>query len=124
MISESHTTEAFKDYINSASHMYASLFNYEHSMESFDHYATENNTLVSVDNSTGLNTQIESTMRREDGKTGWVCIVCGKTAQKSNIAQHIEAKHLEGVSYTCTLRGKDSRSADGLRLPRSKDHRN
>ena len=103
--------------------MSTSLFNDDHSMESFDHYATENNTLISVDNSTGLNTQIESMMRKEDGKTGWVCIVCGKTAQKSNIAQHIEAKHVEGVSHPCTLCGKVSRSAHGLRLQRTKDHR-
>ena len=86
-------------------------------------FMTEKNSVASIDDTNELTMQIRSLMRKEGGKTGWVCQVCGKTAQKSNIAQHIESNHMEGVSHTCTLCGKISKSADGLRQHRSKEHK-
>ena len=77
-----------------------------------------------IDNTNVIAEQIRSMMRKEGRKTGWVCQVCGKTAKKSNIAQHIESKHMDGFSHTCTVCGKISKSADSLRHHRSKEHRN
>jgi hypothetical protein len=45
----------------------------------------------------------------------YVCQVCGKEGQKINIKDHIEAKHLEGISIPCSLCEKTFRSRDGLR---------
>ena len=45
----------------------------------------------------------------------YVCQVCGKEGQKINIKDHIEAKHLEGISIPCSLCEKTFRSRDGHR---------
>ena len=79
---------------------------------------------TTVDGTNIIAEQIRSMMRKESGKKGWVCQVCGKTAKKSNIAQHIESNHTEGFSHTCNTCGKTSKSADGLRHHRTKEHRN
>ena len=82
------------------------------SMNSMDQFA---NSVDSVDDENDLKMQISSMMRKEDGKTGWICQSCGKNSTKSNIAQHIESMHMGRVLYRCTLCGKRNRSADGLR---------
>merc|ERR1712129_74790 len=51
-----------------------------------------------------------------------ICKVCGKEGQSANIKTHIEGNHINGVSHTCNLCGKVSRSRDGLRQHISNNH--
>ena len=58
------------------------------------------------------------------GRAAIICKVCGKEGQRSNIWNHIEAKHVTSdVSYTCDLCGKGSKSRNGLFLHKSIYHR-
>ena len=58
------------------------------------------------------------------GRPAIICKVCGKEGQRSNIWNHIEAKHVTcDVSYTCDLCGKSSKSRNGLFLHKSIYHR-
>merc|ERR1739844_329826 len=61
-----------------------------------------------------LDDRIRSLMEDGDanfgGKHGKVCKVCGKQDKQSNIKQHIEANHITGVTHTCAICGKSSRS--------------
>ena len=41
--------------------------------------------------------------------TAWACNVCGKTASRFHMREHIEGKHVEGLSYTCDLCGSNYR---------------
>ena len=100
-----------KEEINSESSMSTIVVNEDYSMDSVDQFVTGNNLYVAVDDTNEFTMHIRSMMRKEDGRTGWVCHVCGKTAQKSNIAQHIESKHMEGVSYTLTTAPTVAKSA-------------
>ena len=42
------------------------------------------------------------------------CKVCGKEGKGSNIKDHIEANHIEGIFLPCNLCGKTFRSRKGL----------
>ena len=51
-----------------------------------------------------LNSMMEKTSRRNsDGRPIYVCKLCGKEAKNQHIKNHIEYKHLEGVSIPCNL---------------------
>ena len=53
----------------------------------------------------------------------WTCNVCGKEGQRANIKTHIEANHIvSNVSHSCDICGKISRSRDGLRQHKAKEH--
>ena len=52
-----------------------------------------------------------------------VCKICGKEGQWVAIRDHIEAKHLEGVSLVCDQCGKTSKSMHGLRLHKNLIHK-
>ena len=56
-----------------------------------------------------------STKRRgkKDGKLR-VCKVCGKEGPRTTIRNHIEAKHIIGVSHNCDLCGKISKTKNAL----------
>ena len=60
----------------------------------------------------------------EGGKHGRarICKVCGKEGQMANIRDHIEANHITGISHTCNICGKSSRSRVGLRFHVAKYH--
>ena len=53
------------------------------------------------------------------------CKVCGKieTKFKKNMRNHIEAKHIEGVSHPCSQCGKIFRSRESIRLHVFKFHK-
>merc|ERR1712129_554774 len=51
-----------------------------------------------------------------------ICKVCGKEGQMINIRDHIEANHITGVSHTCNICGKSSRSRGGLRVHVARYH--
>ena len=58
-------------------------------------------------------------------KRAKICTVCGKEGYLKDIKQHIEAKHVEGVSVPCNLCDKilRSRKAFSYRISRNhKDH--
>ena len=52
-----------------------------------------------------------------------ICKICGKEGQTVAIRDHIEAKHLEGISLPCNVCGKTFRSRHTLRLHKSAQHR-
>ena len=52
----------------------------------------------------------------------FVCKVCGKEGQKTNIKDHIEANHIEGISIPCSLCEKTFRSRDSLRHHYKRSH--
>jgi len=49
-----------------------------------------------------------------------VCKVCGKEGQMGDIQRHIEGIHITGVSHTCNICGKTSRTRDGMRKHKCK----
>merc|ERR1712204_115961 len=51
-----------------------------------------------------------------------ICKVCGKEGLMHHIKDHIEAHHITGVSHTCDICGKTSRSTHGLRMHKSNNH--
>jgi len=73
--------------------------------------STETVSKVSVD-------ELESTIlamvdKTEDGL--YTCSVCGKTDSiKGNLKNHIESKHIEGISFPCGQCGKQLRSRNAL----------
>ena len=52
----------------------------------------------------------------------YICKICGKEGRRSQIKEHIEANHLEGISIPCNLCEKILRSRSGLKKHNSKHH--
>ena len=52
-----------------------------------------------------------------------ICKVCGKEGQPSHIRDHIEANHLEGISISCDVCGKATRTRANLRQHKAKFHK-
>ena len=52
------------------------------------------------------------------------CKVCGKEGQAANILTHIESNHITtgNISHSCDICGKISRSRNGLRMHKEKEH--
>ena len=69
-----------------------------------------------------LNETLSKMMRYEDG--GYLCLQCGKrTPGKSFMRNHIEGKHIEGISHPCNQCGKTFRSRNSLRSHISQHHK-
>ena len=86
--------------------------------------------LVSVETHQ-LDEQIKSMMTMTEKKMTigsttqgvYACNVCGKEDKISNIKTHIEANHIDSnISHSCDICGKISRSRDGLRQHKNKEH--
>ena len=75
-----------------------------------------------------LDEQINSMMTEKELIPGrsyktYACNVCGKEDKISNIKTHIEANHIDSnISHSCDICGKISRSRNGLRLHKAKEH--
>jgi hypothetical protein len=71
----------------------------------------------------GLDATVNSMMEKnDDGKR--VCKVCGKIARdKGHMRDHIEGKHINGVSHPCSLCGKSFRSRNSLGSHISQAHK-
>ena len=78
-----------------------------------------------------LDEQIKSMMTRTEkkmtsgntSKAAFACNQCGKEGQWQNIRTHIEANHIaNNISHSCDICGKVSRSRDGLRKHKTKEH--
>ena len=67
-----------------------------------DIYVIESSTdMVPFDKSDDVDYQVTSMMTRNNDSK-WSCTVCGKIVRdKTNLYQHIEANHIEGVSHPC-----------------------
>ena len=63
------------------------------------------------------------TTERKEGQSVWTCQVCGKkTKSNTNIRDHIEAHHIEGISLPCNFCEKIFRSRSSLRMHKSSSH--
>ena len=62
-------------------------------------------------------------VRSADGN-GFVasCNVCGKQTPSRNMRTHIEGNHITGISHTCDLCGKVSRSKEATRKHKIRHH--
>ena len=62
---------------------------------------------------------IESMIEQRVG--GFSCIKCGYTSKRiSNVKDHIERKHIEGMEYPCTSCDKVFRSSNAIRIHKIK----
>ena len=52
----------------------------------------------------------------------FTCKKCGKEGKQGDIKRHIEANHVTGVTHTCDICGKTSRSKNGLRQHKVNNH--
>ena len=63
-------------------------------------------------------------LNKKGGQNIYKCQVCGKEGKfNSQIRDHIEANHIEGVSHTCTLCEKKFRSRNSLRVHKYANHK-
>ena len=78
-----------------------------------------------------LDEQVKSMMTTTETKMTYgnqsrkifACNVCGKEGNDTNIKTHIEANHIvSDITHTCDICGKTSRSRDGLRQHKAKEH--
>ena len=83
-----------------------------------------------------LGDQIKSMMERGENRVSrkigngkvkqectYVCKVCGKEGLYSHIQRHIEAKHITGITHTCGICGKKSKTKNSLIMHKSNYHR-
>ena len=65
-----------------------------------------------------------SSMMQKKYQGCWSCNICGKTEKNAkHLENHIEAKHIEGVTHPCGQCGKYFRSRNSLSVHLSKYHR-
>ena len=93
------------------------------------------NTSVEVADTRLLNQQIRSMMEKghnrvqtgSHGKiierTTRVCKVCGKEGRQTEIENHIEAKHITGLTHTCDICGNKAKTKSSLMVHKSRYHR-
>ena len=91
--------------------------------------AFDTNTMINV-NIEDLDGQISSMITKSNVSAGTgkgflaTCNVCGKEGPYSQMPRHVEAKHIEGVSHACDICGTISRSGNGLRQHKMRNHKN
>ena len=69
---------------------------------------------------------VESFMRKADSELGlvWECTQCGKTSKKkSNIKEHVEANHIQGLQIQCPMCQRIFKSRASLRIHNFNVHR-
>ena len=79
----------------------------------------------------GLDEKIRSMMEYSEnlvsGKRGntrmRVCKVCGKEGSLTQTKQHLEAKHIGGLSFTCNICGNVAKTRNSLAVHKSVHHR-
>ena len=75
-----------------------------------------------------LDAQIESMMELSQNLVSrgtykaHICKVCGKEGGRNDVRRHIEASHLEGLSFPCNLCEKMCRSRNALRVHKQRNH--
>ena len=63
------------------------------------------------------------TFSKDGRRKNYACTVCGKEDKYTNIKNHIETNHLEGVSIPCNFCEKTFRSRDAIRQHNSHYHK-
>ena len=97
----------------------------EYPVSSLDDFGAMNSSKVSVQSTSELDEKITELMSRDERTKAWVCTMCGKnTRDKTNLSQHIEANHIDGVSHPCNACGKVSRSRHALAKHMYTNHKN
>ena len=85
---------------------------------------------VKVHDLDDLDDQIKSMITKTDISAGpgkgllVKCNVCGKEGSYRNMPSHVEANHITGVSHSCDICGKTSRSKHGLIIHKLNYHKN
>jgi len=82
--------------------------------------------MAGADGNKEIESVVESYMRKTEDENGllWQCIQCGKTGKKkSNIKEHVEANHIEGLQLECPLCFKVFKSRASLRIHNLNVHR-
>ena len=77
-----------------------------------------------------LKTRLDSMMEKSQNEEfKWICTVCGKAVKgtkrrnaRKDMRQHIET-HIEGLSYPCSICGKESRTSNSYRAHMSINHK-
>ena len=75
-----------------------------------------------------LDAQISSMMEMKQNvasrgkQRAHICKVCGKEGWPNDIRRHIEANHIEGLSFPCNLCEKSCRSRNALWMHKHKNH--
>ena len=75
-----------------------------------------------------LEERVKSMMEKSENKLAYghqkadICKVCGKEGMGSDIKAHIEANHLEGMTFPCNLCDKTPRNRAALRRHKSQYH--
>ena len=69
--------------------------------------------------------ETENFVTRPSGKKmkAFICKICGKELVFSDMTRHIESNHITGVTHSCNICGKISRSRNGLRHHVDQEHR-
>ena len=87
---------------------------------------TENEAIkvvMSEEEKNNLEAKIDQHLERIDVGS-WRCKICGKSAKKSqHVKNHVEAKHLDGLSLPCNLCGKIFRSRNSLLTHKTRFHK-
>ena len=76
-----------------------------------------------------INSMLDATENFSTRKNGqrfkaFICKVCGKEAEQTDLKRHIEAFHISGITHSCEVCGKISRSRRGLRIHTDREHNN
>ena len=88
--------------------------------------AVQNDTSIDLDN---LKERVRSMMQKNENnyangqRKADMCKVCGKEGMGSAIMEHIEANHLEGMTFPCNLCEKAPRSRNALKLHKYTYHK-
>ena len=53
-----------------------------------------------------------------------ICKVCGKEGSMTDIRNHIEAHHIDGISVPCGVCGQGFSSRNALKVHKYRNHRN
>ena len=109
------------------------LFEQEPLKSNKTHNPGENRTIAIPNHFSGeleeLEERVKSMMEKSQNKIAGrqrladVCKVCGKEGESTQIRDHIEANHLEGIIIPCNLCDKTFRSRNSFR-PHKRQHQN
>ena len=94
------------------------------SMEPLDYPVCSDNSFVKTNPRITDNSELDHKIQEMMEKNGstWRCKICEKSSTKSHIQEHVET-HIEGMSHTCYICNKTSRTRVGLRLHIQKNHK-